>query len=160
MRAVVQRVSQASVTGGGRTAEIGRGLCVLIGFETTDTSRECDALLSQLLKLKVFSSATTTAEGETERPWSAGVRDIDGEMLLVSQFTLNAQLKSGKPSFHRAMPPEPAKEMFDCFVDAAKREHPNRVRNCVFGSMMNVHLVNEGPFTICLTAADGKCSVW
>lgn len=137
MRAVVQRVSQASVTGGGRTAEIGRGLCVLVGFESSDTEKERDALITQLLKLKIFPAA------DSGKPWSAGVRDIeDGRVLLVSQFTLNAALKSGKPSFHRAMAPEPAQQMWSQFVEEAEKAHPNGVQSCVFGSMMHVHLVN------------------
>lgn len=154
MRAVVQRVSQASVTGGGRTAEIGRGLCVLVGFEQNDTERERDALIAQLFKLRVFEAP------DAGRPWTAKVRDIDGDILLVSQFTLSAQLKSGRPSFHRAMSPEPAKRMWDSFVAAAAEAHPGHVKSCVFGSMMHVHLVNDGPFTLCLTATDGKCTAW
>ncbi len=137
MRAVVQRVSQASVTGGGKTAEIGRGLCVLVGFESSDTEKERDALLAQLFKLKIFPAP------DGGKPWSAGVRDIeDGGVLLVSQFTLTAALKSGKPSFHRAMGPEPAREMWSRLVEEAEKVHPNNVQSCVFGSMMHVHLVN------------------
>lgn len=154
MRAVVQRVSQASVTGGGKTAEIARGLCVLVGFEKEDTERERDALIAYLLKLRLFDAP------EAMRPWSLNVCDIKAQVLLVSQFTINAQIKSGKPSFHRAMPPGPANEMWDKFVAAANDAYPDHIKSCVFGSMMNVHIVNDGPFTICLSAVDGKCTTW
>lgn len=165
MRAVVQRVSQASVTGGEKTATIGKGLCVLVGFEVEDGEKERDALISQLFKLKVFPSINGNDDNDgtsAAKPWNATVRDIDGEVLLVSQFTLNAKLKSGKPSFHRSMKPEPAKVMWDSFVSAAQEIYGGgeRVKACVFGSMMSVHLVNDGPFTICLNANDGKCTTW
>lgn len=162
MRAVVQRVAQASVTGGGKTATIGKGLCVLVGFESDDGEKERDALISHLFKLKVFPSINTPGSDSTPKPWNSTLRDIEGEVLLISQFTLNAVLKSGKPSFHRAMKPEPAKMMWDSFVSAAQESYAEeeRVKACVFGSMMSVHLVNDGPFTVCLSAKDGKCTTW
>lgn len=159
MRAVVQRVAQASVTGGGETASISRGLCVLVGFESSDTTAERDALLQQLFKLRLFPKPSP--DGGEPKPWSGTAADVNADILLVSQFTLNAVLKSGRPSFHRAMPPGPAKEMWGGLVEAARGMYTSGiVRNCVFGSMMNVSIVNEGPVTICLTSVDGKCSAW
>lgn len=158
MRAVVQRVAQASVTGGGRTAEIGRGLCVLVGIEVGDSSADRDAFINQLLKLRLFHASDGESEG---RPWSSSVVDTNADILLVSQFTLNATLKSGKPSFHRAMRPEAAREMWGDLVEYCTRMHPRgRVESCVFGSMMHVSLVNDGPVTLCLTSTDGKCVAW
>ncbi len=159
MRAVVQRVAQASVTGGGKTAAIERGLCVLVGFEQGDTAKERDAMVQQLLKLKLFTKPAATAE--TPKAWTATVGDVKADILLISQFTLNATLKSGRPSFHRAMGPDPAREMWDSLIRSCAEAHSHgNVKHCVFGSMMNVHIVNEGPVTICLQCTDGKCSVW
>ena len=153
----MQRVAQASVTGGGATASIGRGLCVLVGFEAGDTTAERDALLNGLLRLRLF-------KGEEEadaRNWTKNVLDLNGDILLVSQFTLSAVLKSGKPSFHRAMPPEPARSMWAGLVERCRELHAHgAVESCVFGSMMDVQVVNEGPVTICLSAKDGKCTTW
>jgi len=106
----------------------------------------------KILALKVFE------DPETSSPWKSGVVDIGGEVLFVSQFTLHAVLKSGaKPSFHRAMAPESARGMFGEAVEMARGDYnPDAVKACVFGSMMNVSLVNEGPVTIILDSKEKK----
>lgn len=166
MRLVVQKVAQAAVTSvvEGRpveTAQIVRGLCVLVGFERGDTSADCAAMSKQLLKLRLYPEEPTG--NGPGRVYAANVADVKQDLLLVSQFTLNATLKSGRPSFHRALEPESAKKLFEEFVVLCREgllESGGTVKSGVFGSMMQVHLVNDGPFTICLTCTEGKCSTW
>jgi D-aminoacyl-tRNA deacylase len=149
MRAVVQRVAQASVTGGGETAEIRSGLCVLVGIAASDTKAEAQDIIRQLLHLKIFPGD----DPEKER-WTRTVRDIRGDVLLVPQFTLFARLKSGRPSFHLAMPPATANEFFREFVSDFKVAYgEGTVGSGVFGSRMQVSLVNDGPVTIILDTA-------
>lgn len=162
----MQRVAQAAVTSAveGKpveTAEIARGLCVLVGFERGDTSADCAAMSKQLLKLRLYQEGPT--ENGPGRLYAANIADVKQDLLVVSQFTLNATLKSGRPSFHRALGPESAKGLFEEFVGLCREGLLGSgcaVKSGVFGSMMQVHLVNDGPFTICLTCTDGKCSTW
>lgn len=166
MRLVVQRVVQAAVTSARdglptETADIGKGLCVLVGFERSDTLADCEAMAKQLFKLRVFPE-DPTAES-CARSNAVNVLLGKKDVLLVSQFTLNATLKSGRPSYHRAMDPQDAKQMFHEFIELCKQKmgtDAGVVKNGIFGSWMQVHIVNDGPFTICLTCADGKCSTW
>ncbi|PXF40574.1 D-aminoacyl-tRNA deacylase [Gracilariopsis chorda] len=161
MRLVVQKVSQAAVTSSVEgqptvTSSIHTGLCVLVGFERTDTESDLHACVKQLLKLRLFSDDTRNTKN------SLSVGQAGADLLLVSQFTLNSVLKSGRPSFHRAMPPSDASAMFDRFVQLCKpvEEGGGVVRSGVFGAWMQLQLVNEGPYTVCLTATDGKCQAW
>lgn len=166
MRLVVQKVSQAAVTSvvegaTAETAEIARGLCVLIGFEKDDTLDDCKAMSKQLLKLRIFPEAA--AENGPGRVYAASLGDVKQDLLLVSQFTLNATLKSGRPSFHRAMGPTNAGPLFQDFIELCReglRERGCVVKSGIFGSYMQLHIVNDGPFTICLTCKDGKCATW
>lgn len=166
MRLVVQKVSQAAVTSvaegaAAETAEIGRGFCALVGFEKDDTISDCQSMSSQLLKLRVFPEAPS--ETGPGRVYAANLGDVQQDLLLVSQFTLNATLKSGRPSFHRAMGPTNAGPLFEEFIKLCReglRERGCEVKSGIFGSYMQLHLVNDGPFTICLTCKDGKCSTW
>eukprot|EP00737_Agarophyton_chilense_P003018 gb/GEZJ01003497.1/.p2 GENE.gb/GEZJ01003497.1/~~gb/GEZJ01003497.1/.p2 ORF type:complete len:182 (-),score=23.71 gb/GEZJ01003497.1/:1766-2251(-) len=161
MRLVVQKVSQAAVTSSVEaqptvTASIHAGLCVLVGFERDDTDQDVEAAVNQLLKLRLFPDPSSQTKN------ALNIVQATADLLLVSQFTLNAALKSGRPSYHRAMPPQHAASMFDRLIERCRPvEHAGGlVRNGVFGSWMQLQLVNEGPYTICLTATNGKCQAW
>ncbi len=141
MKLVVQRVSNASVEVDERiVGQIEEGLMVLVGFGENDTEREADHLSKKLVKLRIFQDEN----GRMNR----SVRDIGGELLLVPQFTLYAHTKKNRPSFHRAMAPEKATELFDYFAKRCAEEVP--VETGEFGAYMKVSLLNNGPVTILL----------
>ena len=141
MISVIQRVSRARVEVAGRTiGEIGRGLLVLVCAERADSELQADKLLAKLLKLRIFSDEA----GKMNR----SVQDVDGGLLLVSQFTLAADTSGGnRPSFTTAAAPEAGRRLYDYFVDAARKAHPE-VATGEFAADMQVHLVNDGPVTI------------
>lgn len=141
MKAVVQRVSQASVTiDGHTTGRISQGLLVLICAEADDTEAKADRLLAKLLKLRIFSDDV----GKMNR----SVQDIEGGLLIVSQFTLVADVWSGnRPGFSGAADPETGERLYDYFVDAARTQHPT-VETGMFGANMQISLINDGPVTI------------
>lgn len=143
MKFVVQRVSEAEVRIEGQTVgKIGKGLLVLIGCEIGDDRKVADRYLSKLLKLRIFEDE----EGKTNR----ALADINGELLLVSQFTLMADVRKGnRPSFLKAGDPKLAEELYDYIVEEAKKQVPV-VETGRFGAEMKVHLVNDGPFTLLL----------
>ena len=138
MRAVVQRVSEASVTvGGEEVARIGRGLVVLLGVRRGDTDAEADRLAAKLLALRVFEDG--------DGKMNLSVRDAGGELLCVSQFTLYGDTRKGnRPSFVDAAPPEEAEPLYERVRDALG------ARGGVFGARMAVALVNDGPVTVLL----------
>lgn len=141
MRLIVQRVTNASVEVDGEiTGEIEEGLMVLVGFGENDTEREADYLTRKLVKLRVF-------EDENGR-MNKSTLDIGAKLLLVPQFTLYGKVKKYRPSFHHALEPEKASELFDYFVDRCS-EHVE-VQTGVFGAFMKVNLLNNGPVTILL----------
>lgn len=144
MRAILQRVSQASVTVDGRVAgAIGRGLLVLAGAAPDDTADDRDWLARKIVQLRVFPDDA----GVMNR----SVADAGGEVLAVSQFTLFASTRKGnRPSWSAAAPPEVARPMFDAFVGALARELGRAVATGVFGADMQVALVNDGPVTIAI----------
>ena len=146
MIALIQRVSQARVTVDGRTTgEIGAGLLALVCAERGDTEAQAERLLAKLLSYRVFSDA----EGRMNLP----VQNMDGQgtaggLLVVSQFTLAADTNSGtRPSFTPAAAPEDGRRLYDHFVTRARAAHPS-VQTGKFGAMMQVHSVNDGPFTV------------
>lgn len=141
MRAVVQRVSRASVAVGGRTVgEIGRGLLVLVGFAPGDGREEIDWMAGKLKGLRVFP------DGEGRMNLDVG--DVGGEMLVVSQFTLYGDVSRGRrPSFLQAAAPEEAERLYDEFVDVCRRGTVP-VATGEFGALMDVSLRNEGPVTL------------
>lgn len=145
MIALLQRVSHASVVVDGTTiGAIGAGLMVLVCAERGDTEREADALLSKLLGYRVFSDDA----GKMNR----SVADIGGGLLLVPQFTLAADTKSGtRPSFTPAAAPEDGRRLFDHFVQQARQRHAS-VETGKFGADMKVSLTNDGPVTFWLEA--------
>ena len=141
MLAVVQRVREAKVVVAGATiGEIGQGLLVLVCAERGDTEAQGDRLLAKLLKLRIFSDEA----GKMNR----SVQDIAGGLLLVSQFTLAADLGGGnRPSFTNAAGPEEGRRLYGYFVEKARAAHPV-VQTGEFAADMQVHLVNDGPVTI------------
>jgi D-aminoacyl-tRNA deacylase len=138
VRALVQRVSEASVTAGGEeVARIGRGLVVLLGVRRGDTEAAADRLAAKLLALRVFE------DGGGKMNLSVG--DAGGELLCVSQFTLYGDTRKGnRPSFVDAAPPEEAEPLYERVRDALGAE------GGVFGARMAVALVNDGPVTVLL----------
>lgn len=141
MLSVVQRVSEARVTVDGEvTGEIGAGLLVLVCAERGDTYALADKLLAKLLKLRIFSDDA----GKMNR----SVQDIAGGLLLVSQFTLAADVSGGnRPSFTNAAAPDEGRRLYDYFVEKARAAHPV-VQTGRFAADMKVQLVNDGPVTI------------
>ena len=141
MKAVLQRVAEARVVIDGEVAgQIGQGLLVLLCAEHGDSEAQADKLLAKLLKLRIFSDDA----GKMNR----SVQDVAGGLLIVSQFTLAADVSGGnRPSFTAAAPPELGRKLYDFFVTRAKTAHPV-VQTGQFGADMQVHLVNDGPVTI------------
>lgn len=143
MRAVVQRVSRAKVTvGDWTTGEIGRGLLVLLGVGQRDTEQDSIYLAEKIAGLRIFEDA----DGRMNR----SVRETGGSLLAVSQFTLYGDVRRGKrPSFDEAASPEPARRLYELFVERI-RAAGLRCETGRFQEMMQVELVNEGPVTILL----------
>ena len=141
MLAVVQRVRKARVVVAGSTiGEIGHGLLVLLCAERDDAEPQADKLLAKLLKLRIFSDEA----GKMNR----SVQDVAGGLLVVSQFTLAADLSGGnRPSFTNAAAPEEGRRLYDYFVERARAAHPV-VQTGEFAADMQVYLVNDGPVTI------------
>ena len=145
MRAVVQRVSRAKVTVEGRLiGEIGSGLLVLLGVSTDDDDKGADYLVDKLVNLRIFDDA--------DGKMNLSLADIDGEMLVVSQFTLYGDTRRGRrPSFIAAAGGDEALRGYKYFVVKA-REQVRNVATGEFGAMMDVELVNDGPVTIIIVS--------
>ncbi|XP_064365857.1 D-aminoacyl-tRNA deacylase 1 isoform X2 [Dromaius novaehollandiae] len=143
MKAVVQRVAQASVTvGNEQISSIGRGLCVLLGISLEDTQRELEHMVRKILNLRVF-------EDESGKHWSKSVMDKQYEVLCVSQFTLQCILKGNKPDYHMAMPTEQAECFYNNFLEQLRKAYkPELIKDGKFGAYMQVHIQNDGPVTI------------
>ncbi len=143
MKALLQRVGEARVQIDGETvARIAQGLLVLVCAERGDSEKEADKLLAKILKLRIFSDA--------QGKMNLSVTDVTGGLLIVSQFTLAADVSGGnRPSFTQAALPEDGRRLYDYFVQQAKAQHAI-VQTGQFGADMQVHLVNDGPVTIAL----------
>ncbi len=146
MRAVIQRVSRASVAVKGETVgAIGRGLLVLLGIRKGDAAGDAEYLVEKTLGLRIFPDEN----GKMNR----NVREVDGALLVISQFTLYGDCRRGRrPSFDLAAAPEDARALYEYFVRAA-RERGIPVETGVFQAMMAVELVNDGPVTILLDSS-------
>ena len=142
MKAVIQRVSQSSVTIGAKiVAEIQKGLLVLVGIEDSDSQEDISWLTSKIANLRIFAD-----ENEV---MNLSLKDIDGEMIVVSQFTLHAATKKGnRPSYIKASKPEIAIPLYNSFVQQMEKELGKKVQTGQFGADMKVSLVNDGPVTI------------
>jgi D-tyrosyl-tRNA(Tyr) deacylase len=144
MRAVIQRVSEASVTIEGAIAsQINCGLLILLGIEDADNEEDLTWLAGKIAKLRIFNDA--------DGKMNASITEVNGRALVVSQFTLHAATKKGnRPSFIRAARPEVAIPLFEKFLGALETELGTAVERGVFGADMKVALVNDGPVTICM----------
>jgi D-tyrosyl-tRNA(Tyr) deacylase len=148
MRAVVQRVSRASVSVEGKTTgEIALGLLVLLGVSQTDTTADADYLADKIAGLRIFEDA--------DAKMNLSVKDAGGAILAVSQFTLYGDVRRGKrPSFDQAARPEQAKELYELFVTRI-RAQGLQCETGIFQAMMKVELTNEGPVTILMDSTKG-----
>ena len=144
MRLVLQRVSSASVTIKGLVhGEIGCGLLALIGVESGDSETDLVYLAEKTLGLRIFN--------DDEGKFNRSLSDIDGEILVVSQFTLLGDSRKGRrPSFTQSAPPDAAKMLYEQFVEAMRNAKVKKVATGEFGANMQVSLVNDGPVTILL----------
>jgi D-aminoacyl-tRNA deacylase len=142
MRVVIQRVSQASVTVDFKiVADIQKGLLVLVGIEDADTQEDIDWLVGKIIKMRIF--------GDENDVMNCSVQDIDGEIIVVSQFTLHASTKKGnRPSYIKASKPDFAIPMYENFVKALEKEFQKKIQTGIFGADMKVSLLNDGPVTI------------
>ncbi|RYY85864.1 MAG: D-tyrosyl-tRNA(Tyr) deacylase [Chitinophagaceae bacterium] len=142
MRAVIQRVSEASVkVDGAVVGAIGAGLLVLVGIEDADTGDDAEWLAGKIVALRIF--------GDEEGLMNRSVRDIDGDILAISQFTLHAATRKGaRPSFIRAAKPPLAVPLYETFLASLEKELGKPVARGIFGADMKVALLNDGPVTI------------
>jgi len=142
MRAVVQRVSRAAVRIGERcTGEIGAGLLVLLGVHRDDAEAQAEKLAAKVVELRCFT--------DDAGKMNLSCRDVDGEVLVVSQFTLYGDCRKGRrPSYTDAAPPEKANALYEYFVGQLRALGVRKVATGEFGAMMSVSLVNEGPVTL------------
>ena len=142
MKVVLQRVSQASVTIDSKiVADIQTGLLVLVGIEDDDTQEDIVWLSQKINNLRIF--------GDENEVMNLSVKDIDGDIIVVSQFTLQASTKKGnRPSYIKAAKPEFAIPLYENFVQKLERELVKKVQTGIFGADMKVALVNDGPVTI------------
>ena len=144
MRVVIQRVLQAAVhIGGNERASIGKGLLVLVGIEDADGREDIAWLSNKLVNLRIF-------DDEQKVP-NVSVKDMGGDILLVSQFTLHAATKKGnRPSYIRASKPAVAIPLYEQFIAQLQTDLGKTIETGVFGADMQVSLINDGPVTICI----------
>lgn len=145
----MQRVSRASVSVGGELVSmIGEGLCLLVGIDPDDSDREVHAAVDKIVDLRVF--------GDETGKMNLSIGDVGGEILVVSQFTLLADVRKGRrPSYTRAAPPEHAKPLIVAMAKAFDAVGITTMTG-VFGAMMSVHIENDGPVTLTLEIRDGR----
>ncbi|KAG9277858.1 D-aminoacyl-tRNA deacylase 1 [Astyanax mexicanus] len=150
MKAIVQRVTKASVTvGEEQISSIGRGLCILLGISAEDTQKDADYIVRKILNLRVF-------EDENGRAWSRSVMDKELEVLCVSQFTLQCILKGNKPDFHSALTAELAQPFYNSILEQMRTVYkPELIKDGQFAAYMQVNIQNDGPVTICLESPSG-----
>ncbi len=144
MKLILQRTSRASVSVDGKiVGQIDQGLMVLIGITHTDTKENADALIKKLINLRVFN--------DEHGKMNLSIQDVQGEFLVISQFTLYGNAKKGnRPSYVDAAPPDVAIPLYEYFVDTLMLESQLKVETGIFGAMMDVELVNSGPVTLLL----------
>ena len=142
MKIIIQRVSEASVTVEGQTtADIQKGLLVLVGIEDADTQEDIDWLSGKIIKMRIF--------GDENEVMNCSVQDIDGDIIVVSQFTLHASTKKGnRPSYIKAAKPDFAIPMYEKMIKQLEQDLGKKIKRGVFGADMQVELINDGPVTI------------
>ncbi len=142
MRAIIQRVSHASVTvEGEKISEIGQGLLVLVGIEDQDNQEDISWLSPKICNLRIF--------GDENGVMNLSIKDIDGEMIVVSQFTLHAATKKGnRPSYIKASKPEIAIPLYEKFLQQLSLDFGKKIQTGKFGADMKVELLNDGPVTL------------
>ncbi len=150
MKAIMQRVSTASVSINEKIySQIGQGLLVLLGITQDDTQEDVDWLCKKIIGLRIFS--------DHDGKMNLSVKDIKGEILLVSQFTLYASTKKGnRPSFTEAAPPTLAIPLYQACISRLQNELGKNIKTGQFGADMQVSLVNDGPVTIVIDTKDKK----
>jgi len=148
MRALIQRVITSTINiEGEEHAAIGKGLLVFIGIEDADNEHDIDWLAGKIIRLRIFNNAMGIM--------NLSVGDIQGEILVVSQFTLHADTRKGnRPSYHLASKPDYAIPIYNAFVEKLKKEYKGTVKTGIFGADMKISLINDGPVTIFI---DSKC---
>ncbi len=141
MKLVIQRVSEASVEVDGKICgEIGKGYLVLLGVGDGDTESDCIRLADKLINLRIFSDENDKI--------NLSLKDVNGQLLIVSQFTLYADCRKGnRPNFTQAAKPDTAKALYEFFIEYCKKSVPV-VQSGIFGADMKVRLLNDGPFTV------------
>ncbi len=147
MKFVIQRVSQASVTvEEQQIGSIGKGFLVLVGISNTDDQQTVDKMIKKLVQLRIFEDA--------EEKTNLDIKAVNGELLIISQFTLYANCKKGnRPSFINAGAPELANSLYEYIIAQCRKEIPS-VQSGEFGADMKVSLINDGPFTVILDSDD------
>jgi D-tyrosyl-tRNA(Tyr) deacylase len=148
MRLLLQRVAHAELCIAGQIhARIGPGLLALVGIEPDDTPEDLVYLAGKMLRLRIF--------GDEEGRMNRSVQDIQGECLLVSQFTLMADTAKGnRPGYSRAAAPAIAEPLFQRFLEICREAWPDRIQSGVFGADMQITLLNDGPVTIWMDSRD------
>ncbi len=148
MRALIQRVLKSSVhINGEEHASIKKGLLVFIGIENADNSDDIEWLSGKIIRLRIFNDQNGVM--------NLSVSDIQGEILVVSQFTLHADTRKGnRPSYHLASKPDHAIPIYNAFVEKLKKQYNGTVKTGIFGADMKVSLINDGPVTIFI---DSRC---
>ena len=142
MRVVIQRVLNASVhVNEKKVSSIKNGLLIFVGFEINDNTTDCDWIANKILNLRIFSSK--------ENKMELSVKDVKGDVLIVSQFTLHAKTKKGnRPSFIKSAKSETSKILYDKFILTIKELYKNKISQGIFGADMKIRLENDGPVTI------------
>ncbi|HEY0030258.1 MAG TPA: D-aminoacyl-tRNA deacylase [Bacteroidia bacterium] len=142
MKAVIQRVSQASVTiDGAIKSAIGAGMLILIGIEEADTNEDIEWLSGKIVNLRIFN--------DEQQVMNLSLKEINGDILLVSQFTLHASTKKGnRPSYIKAAKPEIAVPLYEKMISQLEKDLGRSIQTGVFGADMKVALLNDGPVTI------------
>jgi D-tyrosyl-tRNA(Tyr) deacylase len=142
LKVVLQRVSSASVTIENEiVADIQKGLLILIGIEDSDNQEDIDWLVGKITKIRIFE--------DENKVMNLSVKDIDGDIIVVSQFTLHAATKKGnRPSYIKAAKPDVAVPLYENFVQQLEKEFGKKIQTGVFGADMKVSLLNDGPVTI------------
>lgn len=148
MRVLLQRVSEAAVKISGESVgEIQQGFLILLGIETEDDTSDADYLIQKITQMRVFADA--------EGKMNLNVQDVQGELLVVSQFTLHASTKKGnRPSFIRAARPEQAIPLYDYFLLQIRSYFSGKIATGKFGADMQVSLINDGPVTIMMDSKE------